>query len=95
MDSNPVGSLLLVALLVLSLWAIFGAAGKWKLFNLLIILAGMGFGIGLGLLAGLYSRNMAVGGELGASFGEIFGSAAAYICLRRNTRRKSRVNPSP
>ena len=89
MNPNPVGSLLLIALLVLSVWAIFGANRKWKLFNLLVIVAGMGFGLGLGFLAGLWSRNMAIGGELAVTFMSLFGAAAGYICLRRNTRRKA------
>jgi hypothetical protein len=95
MDTNPVGSLLLMVLLVLSVWGIFAAEGKWKLFNLLIIIAGIGFGLALGYLAGLWSANMALGGQLAATFGELFGGCAAYICVRRNTIRKAGVNPEP
>jgi hypothetical protein len=96
-DSNPVGGLFLLLLIVLTVWAIFGAKGaKWKLLNLLIIVAFVGVGLGLGYLAGLWSSNMAIGAHFSVLLATLLGSAAAYVCLRRNGKRSAlHARPEP
>lgn len=90
MNGNPVGGLFLMAFLGLTVWAVIEGQSKWKLFNLLICLGGASIGLGMGALAGWWSDNDVLGGHLAASFLPIFGCAAAYICVRRNTIRKKK-----
>jgi hypothetical protein len=96
-DSNPMGVVFLVAMVILSIMAIFGAKGaKWKMLNLLIILGFAAFGLGLGAAAGAWAGNSALGGHIAAAIIFPFGAIGALGCLRRNKRReKQSVGPEP
>ena len=91
-SGNP---LLFGLFIVLSIIAIAGGKpAKWKLYNFLIILATFAFGIGLGALFAMWGTSLEIAGHLAASFSLIFGSAGAYVCMRRNMKRGSR-GPEP
>lgn len=68
---------------VLAAFAIIKAEGKWKIWNLLIILASCGIGFLVAYLAGIWSRNMALGGEIAIPSTFAFGSLGAVFCPRR------------
>jgi hypothetical protein len=78
----------LVGLLLGSGFAIAGAETlKWRLLNLLIILACMGVGLAIGYAAGLGSKNLGRVPNEGLPFSMMFGIVAALVCVRWNTSR--------
>jgi hypothetical protein len=80
-----------LVLTVLSMLAVCGAKGvKWKLLNLVIIVACMfaGFAIGWGI--GLWGTNIEIGAEVAMPLVNFFGIAAALDCWRRNKWREKR-----
>jgi hypothetical protein len=74
---------LLAIFLVLTILAISRAEGKWKLWNLLIILGGAVLGLGIAYLAGMWNKNMALGGEIAVPSALACGSLAAVLCPRK------------
>jgi hypothetical protein len=96
-NANAGNPILFLVFVVLSIVAIVGGKpAKWKLYNLLIILGGCAFGTGFGALPMAFGGSAAISGHLAASFMVIFGAAAAYICLRRNSiRAKASARPDP
>ena len=85
--ANTGGAVFLLALIILSIFAIAGAKGlKWKLLNLLIIVGFMAGGLTIGLAVG---GDSATGGHLAAALMPPLGAVGAFACLRRNKRRIS------
>lgn len=80
--------LLLVVFGALSAFAITKAEGKWKVWNVLIIVGGCGLGFLLSYLAGTWARNMGLGGEIAIPASLAFGSLAAVFCPRRKDASK-------
>jgi hypothetical protein len=67
----------------LTVFSITQAEGKWKIWNVLIILASSGVGFLVAYLAGTWARNMGLGGEIAVPTSLAFGSLAAVFCPRR------------
>ena len=89
------GGLGLLLLLVLSAYAITTAKGtKWKLLNLLIIIAFMAAGIGIGIALGAWGGSMAIGGHAAAALSVLLGAVGALECARRNKRRAKLLDQS-
>ena len=83
------GAIWLAALVGLGGYAIIGAKGvKWKLINLGIIVGLMASGMGLGLLAGMWGKNMAIGGEVAVPLAIALGAVGGLGCIRRNIMRE-------
>jgi lysylphosphatidylglycerol synthetase-like protein (DUF2156 family) len=94
-SSNPMGAFWLLLLLVLSVYAIASAKGvRWKLFNLLIIIAFMAAGLGVGFALGAWGGNMAIGGHAAASLTILLGVVGALGCALRNKRRSKLLDQS-
>jgi hypothetical protein len=68
---------------LLAVFAVTRAEGKWKIWNLLIILASCLIGFFVAYLAGAWSRNMALGGEIAIPTTLAFGSLGAVFGRRR------------
>jgi hypothetical protein len=96
-NNTPPGSeFILLVFLVLSVVAIAGGKpAKWKLYNILIILASCVFGSALGTLPIMWGMDEAISAQLAASFTLIFGAAGAYVCMRRNTKRNNQIIAGP
>jgi hypothetical protein len=78
----------LLALVALSVLAIASAKGmKWKLLNLLIILAFMGLGLLIGWGMGMWGKNMEIGALVAIPLACLLGAVGALGCWRRNKRR--------
>jgi hypothetical protein len=90
---NPMGTVFLVALVVLGGAAIAGAKGaKWKAINFGIILGFMAVGVGIGFLIGELGGNSAIGGHAAAPLMILLGCVGALGCFRRNKRRVATGN---
>lgn len=77
-----------VLLVLFSAWAIIGGNGaKRKLLNLVIILAFMAGGIGIGFALGTWGGNAAIGEHAAASLMILLGCVGALGCARRNKMR--------
>jgi hypothetical protein len=79
----------LVALVVLSGWAIIeGQGAKWKVLNLVIILAFMagGFGIAVALVR-IWGGNPEIGGHAAVPLMILLGCVGALGSIRRNKMR--------
>jgi hypothetical protein len=78
----------LAALILGSAFAIGGAEGaKWKLLNVIIIVACMGVGLGIGHAAGLGSENLGRVPNAETPFAMIFGIVGAMVCISQNNSR--------
>lgn len=96
MNSNSMGALWLLVFLVLLVFAVAGAKGvKWKLLNLLIIMAFMVLGIAIGFGLGAWGGNMAIGGHVAAPLMTLLGAVGAFGCIRRNKRRDKQNRAAP
>jgi hypothetical protein len=83
-----------VLLAVFALFTIFSLAraeGRWKLWNLLIIIGSCAVGFFVAYLAGVWSRNMALGGEIAVPTTLAFGSFAAVLCPRKKRAPNAQV----
>jgi hypothetical protein len=79
------GGVFLLALIVLTIFAVVGAKeSKWKFLNLLIIVGFMGLGLLVGFLIG---GNTAIGGHVSAALMAPIGAVGAFGCIRRNKMR--------
>jgi hypothetical protein len=79
-------ALWLVALLLGTGFAIAtGPGAKWKILNVVIILACMGVGLGLGYAIGLGSKNFGSVPNAAILFSMMFGVLGAMVCVARNT----------
>lgn len=84
-----------VLLVLFSAWAIIGGNGaKWKLLNLVIILAFMAGGIGIGFALGTWGGNAAIREQPAASFMILLGCVGAFACALRN-RMRAKDGPRP
>jgi hypothetical protein len=63
-----------------------GRGAKWKVLNVIIILACMGVGLGLGYALGLGSKNLGAIPNQALPFSMMFGVVGAMVCVARNTR---------
>lgn len=83
---NPIGGLFYLLLIVLSIFAVIGAKGKWIAINLGIIIffiaAGLGIGLGLAVWGGIGE----LGGHIAFALMPLLGSVGAFGCIRRNKR---------
>jgi hypothetical protein len=61
-----------------------GHGAKWKALNVVIILASMGLGFGLGYAVGLGSENMGFVRNQSVPFAMAFGIVGALACIARN-----------
>ena len=68
---------------LLTFFAVTRAEGKWKIWNLLIILGCCGIGFGIAYFAAVWSRNMALGGQLVVPSICACGSLGAVFCPRK------------
>jgi hypothetical protein len=79
-------ALWLAALLLGTGFAIATERGwKWKVLNVVIILACMGVGLGLGYSLGLGSKSLGVIPNQALPFSMMFGVVGAMVCVARNT----------
>ena len=78
---------------LLTVFAITKAEGKWKIWNLLIIIACCGVGFGLAYLAGMWSHNMGLGGEIAIPATLAAGSLGAVFCPRKKPLKKPESAP--
>ena len=78
----------LAALLLGSAFAIGGPGVKRKLLNVVVILACMGVGFGLGYAAGLGSKNLGSVPDLAVPLSMMFGVAGALGCVWLNKGRE-------
>lgn len=89
------GGFWLLLLVILSAWAIIEAKGaKWKAGNLVIILAFMAGGIGIGFALGTWGGNGAIGGHVASALMILLGCVGALGCVRRNKMRAKNA-PTP
>jgi hypothetical protein len=78
----------LTAMIGVAAFAIARAKGtKWKLLNLLIILAFMGLGVGIGYASAVGDRSMAIGAESTRPLTTSLGILGALACMQGNKRR--------
>jgi general secretion pathway protein G len=82
--------ILLVIFVLLTLLAVVRADGKWKLWNSLIILGGLALGFGVAYIAGMWSKNMALGGEIAVPTSLAFGCLAAVLVSAQKESREAR-----
>jgi asparagine N-glycosylation enzyme membrane subunit Stt3 len=88
-NPNPMGSVFLVGLIVLTCIALIGGKGaKWKLLNLLIIIGFMATGLLVGFALGAWGGSAEIGGHAAASLTILLGCVGAFGCIRRNKRRE-------
>jgi peptidoglycan/LPS O-acetylase OafA/YrhL len=86
------GAVWLLLLIVLSVFAVVGGRGRWKLLNLLIIVAFIAGGLVVGLGLGAWGNNMEIGAHVAVPLMILLGAVGAFGCIRRNKRReKARV----
>ena len=84
------GLLWLATLFVVTGIAVAGAKGaKQKLLNLLIIVACVALGLGIGYAIGFWGKNMAIGVEAAVPLGISLGVIAAVGCWQRNRMRRT------
>lgn len=80
---------LLAVFVALAAFAITRAEGRWKIWNTLIIVGSCAVGFLAGFLAGVWGRNMAIGGQLAAPLTFAFGSLGAVFCPRKKSVAKA------
>jgi hypothetical protein len=80
----------ILGLLVISVWAIASAKGvKGRLLNLLIIVAFMTGGLGIGFLTGAGGGNSAIRDNTAISLMILLGAISGIGCIVRNRRGRS------
>ena len=84
---------LLAVFVALSAFAIAKAEGNWKLWNLFIIAGGCGLGFLVSYLAGMWAKNMGLGGEIAIPTSLAFGALAAVFAPRKKDAAKIHAGP--